>query len=473
MVTSEKLVSQPNVMALTNTWTAEFTDPSTEDAYRQDNFLLQRSIVLTYSVIAMIGTLWAIPAAWPNVAGDDHAIQMLIAQRGFFALVFVLFFAVAYRSKRYRTLDIVTVFAGATIFINTFALQQFANPEVLGLAFRGFAVLLIVQLFSETRYVYYLVIISAILVALLYQFSTFLKLDESEYLVGVGAVIVFGAFGVAYRWQLEMRRRRLFSLNTQLLDTYHELLDAKRQADSANTAKSEFLSNMSHELRTPLNAVIGFSEVLQQPSIGSLNAKQREYVEDISNSGKHLLVLINDLLDISKIEAGKLDLDEENVSLPDTITRCFVFFREPCAARRVNFRAEIPDDGPSIISDARMVRQMIVNILSNAVKFSPDDGEILVSAELLSTGEYQISVTDSGPGMTPEEIPIALEPYGQTAVGRRMTGSGLGLPLVKRMIELHGGRLQIDSDFGHRTRVRLIFPAERVSWEFSNRTSAV
>ena len=241
---------------------------------------------------------------------------------------------------------------------------------------------------------------------------------------------------------------------------------AMREAELANRAKSEFLANMSHELRTPLNAIIGFSEIIQSETFGPVgSAKYREYVTDIHDSGKHLLALINDVLDLSKIEAGQMQLHEQAVDVPAVIRSAMGFMTERAREGGVTLAAELgPDPLPLLRADRRMVMQILVNLLSNAVKFTPSGGRVAVKAWCGPHGGYVVQVVDSGIGMALEDIPKALARFGQVDSGlqRAHEGTGLGLPLTKSLIELHGGSLDLQSEAGVGTTVTVCFPAERV-----------
>ena len=239
-----------------------------------------------------------------------------------------------------------------------------------------------------------------------------------------------------------------------------DLNNARREAEAANQSKSEFMANMSHELRTPLNAVIGFSSAMAAGMAGEMQDKQIQYVRDIQNSGEHLLSLINDLLDLSKIEAGKLQVDLEQVTVDEQIERCLPFVMEQAKQGQVRLH-HIPDpDLPELSVDPRILRQMVVNLLSNAVKFSPEKGSVRVFASQDRNGCLTINVSDEGPGMPAEDIPKALTPFVQTESGLRAgEGTGLGLPLVKQMMILHDGNVEIQSIVGQGTVASLCFPA--------------
>lgn len=243
-----------------------------------------------------------------------------------------------------------------------------------------------------------------------------------------------------------------------------DLRAAIEVAEVANRTKTEFLANMSHELRTPLNAIIGFSEVMNAEVFGSLgNAQYRDYVQSIHESGRHLLDIINDILDVSKIESGNLDLMEETVDLEAVVTASMRLVRERADKAGVTLDVMLPPDMPPLTADERRLKQVVLNLLSNAVKFTAAGGTVTVSGSTPPGGGLTLTVRDTGIGMRPEEIPIALTPFGQVDSGlsRRHDGTGLGLPLTKALVELHDGRLTVSSAPGQGTEVHVWFPPHR------------
>src|SRR5205814_1984237 len=220
-----------------------------------------------------------------------------------------------------------------------------------------------------------------------------------------------------------------------------QLENANQELAAASRHKSEFLANMSHELRTPLNAIIGFSDVLGQRLFGELNERQAEYTQDIASSGRHLLDLVNEILDLSKVEAGRMELEPGEFDLADTIRGTLSFVRERAARHSIELTDEAPDDLGSVVADERKVRQVLLNLLSNAVKFTPDGGTIVVRARR-AEGEVEVSVRDTGIGIAPEDRGKVFDEFQQVgkASDRSREGTGLGLTLAKRFIELHGGR---------------------------------
>ncbi len=244
------------------------------------------------------------------------------------------------------------------------------------------------------------------------------------------------------------------------------LTNAKSQSDLANRAKSEFLANMSHELRTPLNAVIGFSEIIKNEAFGPLpNKEYKEYADDIHESGNKLLRVINEILDVSRIEAGERTLSETVIKISETVGVCLELTKGKFSAKNMRIENKITDSALGIVGEEQALKQMLLNLMSNAVKFSPDNSFIMLDAEIDSKDRLRISITDTGMGMNDEELEKALSPFGQldTDMNRTKSGTGLGLTLVKSLIELHGGALEILSQKGIGTTATLIFPSKRVT----------
>jgi two-component system cell cycle sensor histidine kinase PleC len=226
------------------------------------------------------------------------------------------------------------------------------------------------------------------------------------------------------------------------------------------------MANMSHELRTPLNAIIGFSEVIRDALVGPVTPRYRDYARDIHASGKHLLGLINDVLDLSKIELGRLELHEEPVDLAKVVHDCHRLVADRVSSGGLEFILEVPSDLPAVLGDELRLKQVVLNLLSNAVKFTPAGGRIVLAISAPPEGTVVFAVADTGIGMKPEEIPIALEPFRQidSALNRRYEGTGLGLPLARTLVELHGGFLNVISVAGSGTTVTFTIPADRVLW---------
>lgn len=243
------------------------------------------------------------------------------------------------------------------------------------------------------------------------------------------------------------------------------LIQAKEQADFANRSKSEFLANMSHELRTPLNAIIGFAEIIKDQLFGPVGQAQYvEYARDIYDSGALLLSLINDILDMSKIEAGKRALAEAVFDIDNVVHSVVRLVASRAKLGKLHLNVKVPKDLPSLRAEERAIKQVLTNLLTNAIKFTPEGGDVTLTVRMDEFKRMCIVVEDSGIGIAPEDIPLALAPFGQieSALSRKNQGTGLGLPLTKALVELHGGVLDLQSKLGSGTTVTIIFPAERV-----------
>ncbi|WP_109796307.1 hybrid sensor histidine kinase/response regulator [Minwuia thermotolerans] len=254
-----------------------------------------------------------------------------------------------------------------------------------------------------------------------------------------------------------------FSTERRLRESEHKMRLAKEQAERANAAKSQFLAHMSHELRTPLNAIIGFSELMLHGVMGPIgNARYRGYVADIGQSGQHLLNLINDILDLSKIEAGRMNFQPEPVAVNDLIDQTARLMRQRFEEARIDLQVD-RGNVSALIVDVRAVRQMILNLLSNALKFTPAGGRVTLAFEAEGP-QPGFSVTDTGIGIPEDKMDTVLEPFGQVEEELYLNeeGTGLGLPIVKALVEAHGGRLEIESALGSGTRAAIILPPERV-----------
>ncbi|MCA3559616.1 MAG: PAS domain-containing sensor histidine kinase [Aestuariivirga sp.] len=251
---------------------------------------------------------------------------------------------------------------------------------------------------------------------------------------------------------------------TQWKKTEAELREAKEKAEATSRQKSEFLASVSHELRTPLNAIMGFSEVMRLGRFGEIdNEKYRGYVQDIHASGAHLLSLIDDLLDLSKVEAGKLELNFAAVSLGDVADYVLRLTQEQATAARVVLRKSMPPDLPKVVADLRSMRQALLNLVSNAIKFTDAGGQVVVSAQLLGNGELKLRVKDTGIGMDEDQLRGALEPFGRVLTeGREVQGTGLGLPLTKALVEANRASLALTSEPRKGTLAEIAFPTTRV-----------
>jgi len=263
--------------------------------------------------------------------------------------------------------------------------------------------------------------------------------------------------------RLAVTNAELARAHQQIEIAHGDLVRAHAEAEAASRAKSEFLANMSHELRTPLNAIIGFAEVIESETFGPTGPRYREYAGDIHGSGRHLLQVINDILDLAKVEAGQMLLHEARLDPALVMQGCVRLIKPRAAKSNVRIYTAFDPNLPVLLADEARLRQIGLNLLSNAVKFTKAGGRVSISTGVDGAGGITIAVADTGIGMTADEIRIALEPFQQvtSSFSRTNEGTGLGLPLTKTLVELHGGRLDITSAPGRGTTVTVSFPPAR------------
>jgi len=264
-------------------------------------------------------------------------------------------------------------------------------------------------------------------------------------------------------WAIVNYRVRYILRAEELRRNQERLIAAKEVAEAANRSKSQFLANMSHELRTPLNAIIGFAGMMNARTLGPLDDKYVEYADIIGASGRHLLAIINDILDLAKADADKLSLVEEKVDLVKVVYLASQIVQDMARRARIHFASEIDGPLPKVTGDPAKITQILINLLTNAIKFSEPGGRVRLKVERAPNQGVAFCVEDTGIGMSADDIKIALEPFGQIDAGltRRNDGVGLGLPLTKRLIELHGGTMEIESKRGKGTLVTVRLPEER------------
>jgi len=281
--------------------------------------------------------------------------------------------------------------------------------------------------------------------------------------VEVNPFTEIGQIGGFYNQVVHAQEKLTTNLESRVNERTRQLQRAKLEAESASRSKSEFLVNMSHEFRTPLNAILGFAAMIEGAMVGPIERKYQEYASDIQNSGKHLMELLSDILDLSKVEAGKLDIDEQEVDVVEVITNCADMVRLRVEEAQLIMTTEFPPELPTLYADRRRLSQVLVNLMTNAIKFTAPGGRIGVSAQIGGNAGIVIAVSDTGIGIAEEDIPKVLEKFGQVRFNHMHAheGTGLGLAVANALMELHGGTLRIISDKGVGTTVTVIFPPER------------
>ncbi|MES2293897.1 MAG: HAMP domain-containing sensor histidine kinase [Pseudomonadota bacterium] len=288
--------------------------------------------------------------------------------------------------------------------------------------------------------------------------------DDDTILVHWRQTVSLEALGLAVRSVIAVAVGLFLFLQLRWREnTLSDLAKARIAAEGSNMAKANFLANMSHELRTPLNAILGFSEIIKSAAFGPIGSNYREYAGDIHSSGTHLLSLINEVLDLSKLEAGQFELVEQHVNLADLVESSTRFVEPQAQKGRVGLSHSIEPAVSLIRADERRMRQILINILANAVKFTPPGGQVGLVVRRTGKG-LLIQISDTGIGIPADKIEMAMEPFSQVEAGanRHYQGTGLGLPLAKRLVELHGGTLSLESEVSQGTVVSILLPPDRI-----------
>jgi two-component system cell cycle sensor histidine kinase PleC len=452
------------------TGTRPFFDTELLRLFAQNRHSASLVILLLVGVVGFLSSLWvgAITAGtWTSAVLVIHAI-IITKCRQFLAESKAPAFAEQARTWRMRfiMLDLFWGLAWMFILIHPVGVEENTGT------FMMFIMLLVVALSSTLSASVPMAMIAATApvtaaVALDFAFRATLQ----DYILAILAITAQCYFTLLthrlYSTQLatlEARAEKDALIGE--LETSKAISDeARRRAESANIAKSRFLANMSHELRTPLNAILGFSEVMKAEIFGPHTVPQyKDYAGDIHSSGVHLLGLINEILDLSRIEAGRYELNEEPVSIVGVVGECCHLLQMRARNRGLMLHEMYENDMPKLWADERAVRQICLNFLSNAIKFTPQGGEIWVKAGWTASGGQYLSVTDSGPGIPEEDIPIVLASFGQgsNSIKSAEQGAGLGLPIAKSLVDLHGGTFSLKSKLRIGTEVIVTFPPERV-----------
>jgi signal transduction histidine kinase len=467
-----------------NRASGEFADAETERAYRAATFRDARALNRVAMSIAVVSNVSHIAADYA-IYGTAPIFFQLVALRLAVAAALLLVFPITSPSRPIARVDR-DIFALQMVIVCGFSFALFLVPQAFMLervsvqSVTALMILIAQYLFIANRLRY--VAAAGLTCSVLYISATVVleRLTPSAIALEAGVHAIANLLGVLTVWRTGLMRRRQYALARedaelnrrlaaqarQLEAQARELEQARDAALQANRAKSEFLAYMSHELRSPMNAIVGFSEMMKREVMGPISPpKYREYAEDIYGSATHLLSLINDILDLSKAEAGKLQLVESAVDLAAAAEAARRLVAVRAADSHIVLRKKLPANLPLLSGDERMVKQMILNLLANAIKFTPARGIVTLSTGCDESGALFASVADTGPGIAAAEIPRILEAYGRAESAERgaAEGTGLGLTLVKAMIERHGGTLRIESEPGRGSTFTLRFPRERTA----------
>jgi len=460
--------------------TGEFRDPDMERRFRLA-VLADWQARFRANAAVLAGGFTALGALDYSVLGWSTAFYVLLSARLSFAALALSLLAVRFvpdRIRRYDRWTLILAYATAATFCAVIGIR--------GLGLMTAAVVMVsiitqLYLFLPNRPALAVAAALPSTMAFLAIFMRSTEIGSLDFTTLASTLLVFNAAGAASALRVARLERQRFATReaelrtlAQLTAQSHELANARDDANHANRAKSEFLAHMSHELRTPLNAINGFSEIIKDEMFGPAPPRYRDYAADIHRSGMHLTALINDILDLSKVEAGKLEIHDEIVAPALVVEACFRLLKDRASKARLSLHALVPPDAPQLRADARVVKQILLNLLTNAIKFTPAGGDVRVVGRRLPGGGFALAVEDTGVGIAAADIPRVLEPYGQVGAARRHNpdGTGLGLPLVKKMIELHGGTLALESTPGVGTVATVTFPAARVTAPDDRATAA-
>jgi two-component system cell cycle sensor histidine kinase PleC len=427
-------------------------------------------VPLLVAIVATASLLWVEPylaAAWAALVLASHAGMLLLCRR------YVATPANEVSFRRWTQRYLVAEFVGGVAWSVLLVLLPSVSANLAGLEVFQFATMLVVVAVITSLASTMLpaaaagtVPVTVVLAAVYIGRGDLLLLALAAMAIAaqVFFLILASRLNSATLAMLEYRAEK--DLLIAELGTAKSISDeSRRRAEEANLAKSRFLATMSHELRTPLNAILGFSEIISKEVLGPVgNERYKDYVGDIHTSGQHLLNLINEILDLSRIEAGRYELNEEAVSLNRVVEDCHHLLKLRAGNRGLTIHEMFEPDLPRLWGDERAVRQICLNLLSNAIKFTPQGGEIWLKVGWTASGGQYMSVKDTGPGIPEEEIPIVLASFGQgsNSIKSAEQGAGLGLPIAKNLIDLHGGTFSLKSKLRIGTEVIVTFPPERV-----------
>ena len=446
-----------------NNITLRFADRATERQFAEIH--LKRSMNIIRAALFLGLALYAAFGALDSYIMKESSAAMTIIRFGVVCPILLGIFILSLTRYFYPVAQVALATAMLSAGLGIIAMTAFADGPAAYLYYAGL-ILVVIYCSSMIRLDFiYAAGISFFLIAA-YQYSAIVvnPIPHWALVNNNFFLIVASLMGISTSYAQEYQIRRNFVSNMLLM---HEKIRSERlleEATAASNAKSQFLAVMSHELRTPLNAIIGFSEVMQHEMFGPLGSdRYRAYVDDIHSSGSHLLSIISDILDLSKAESGKLTLQDEDVDLAQVVTACLRMFRTTATEQGVRLIYEVPVHVPRVRADGRLMSQVCTNLISNAVKFTQLGGSVVVSL-IVENDTVGVRVKDTGIGIPQEDLLKVVEPFVQieSAMSRYHGGTGLGLPLVKKIAELHGGNLTIESQLGVGTTVTVHLPVYRV-----------
>ncbi len=424
------------------------------------------ALIIAVSVIAYQWMGFYLAIGWMSAMMLAYGIFLMLC-RELSQLALAEIETALWRRRFMRALPIIGL-GWAALFLPTFV---FASP--LAYQVMQFSILLclmaiIVMISYPLKYAVSLVILPAVIVLAMRFAIYYQPVSMAMAAVLIGAHLFFSILGnrLYLNSHDSLENQEIKDQLIAELETASSISEeARRRAEEANLAKSRFLATMSHELRTPLNAILGFSEVMKNEVMGPLpNEHYTEYVSDIHSSGTHLLHLINEILDLSRVEAGRYNLHEEAIRIDHIADECEQMIKLKLKNKNIELVQQVEPELPRIWADERSIRQIILNLLSNALKFTPTNGTIWVKIGWTAGGGQYVSIRDNGPGIPEDEIPIVLSSFGQGSIAIKSAeqGTGLGLPIVQALMEKHGGTFELKSKLREGTEVIITFPSARV-----------